>query len=333
VPKKETILFVEAIAESCSREYLAEVGFALKSHLRIPQRLDIEFLNRSFADFRDAFDEKETERLIRIANASADHATRLAMQWAAMRQLSAVPYTRESAAETMALWERSLEIWITSAAWYGLHNDSPIGLLSAVNSLILVRSHVVNGLSKKTTPQFIHGTRGARASALYSMARRSWRPRIRWSLLSCALKEVDAAIESRPSHLAGYLAIRGSIHLLRGEIAKAISEHEQVVSLRKADKADGRAIGEALTELGWTYAWGLRFRSGIKNLSEGVELMRSEPLEGPNAAGFLVRALRKLAMVQLVTLDFSGARRTAAEARELARRYLVRDQGRRILWL
>ena len=56
--------------------------------------------------------------------------------------------------------------------------------------------------------------------------------------------------------------------------------------------------------------------------------MRDVGIDSPNTAGFFVRALRKYAVVQLLTLDITGARCTLSEARCLARDYLIRDQVR-----
>jgi hypothetical protein len=106
-----------------------------------------------------------------------------------------------------------------------------------------------------------------------------------------------------------------------------------MVRLYRADPAGGRAIGEALTELGWTYAWTLRFAKARRALSEGIVLMRGDGAYNLSSASFLMRALRKHATVQLLTLDLAGLRRTFQQARGLNRTYLVRDQLRGIFRL
>src|SRR5262249_22815712 len=148
-----------------------------------------------------------------------------------------------------------------------------------------------------------------------------------------ALVEVETAMAAKPSRLSGYLAIRGSILRALGRTREASKDHEEMVRLRKTESPSDAATGEALAELGWTYAWGLRLWKARKNLSEGVALMRKTTVQSPAAAGFRTRALRKFAIVQLVTFDFHGARKSIAEARQLARDYLVRDQQRSILRL
>lgn len=293
--------------------------------------LDIQFLNHGFEAFRDPFERMETQRLIEAAARSRDHAARLAMLWAAMRQPCSVPYTEDEFADARPLWDKALSEWGRSVAWYGLHDDSPLGLLATVNTHNWIRARV-DGIPDEETPAHrVHGIGGARASALYSMANRCWRLPHRWNLLHRALQELDAAMAARPERRARYLAIRGSVHRARGQFFKAARDHEEMVGLYRADPASGGAIGEALTELGWTYAWILRFGKARRNLAEGVALMRGDGVQSLSSASFLVRALRKQATIQLLTFDIAGLRRTLREAHDLDRTYLVRDQLRGIL--
>jgi len=291
---------------------------------RRTDNLEIEFLDGEFQHFADTFDTKETERLIEAAGKQQDHAARLAMLWAAMRQLCAVPYTEGAFRPARRLWEKALSEWVRSAAWYGLHNDSPIGLLAAVNSIIRIRAEPDGASIPESSPIYIHGSRGARASALYSMAKRSLWLSHRWSLLSEALHDVQLAIRSRPNDISGYLAIRGSIYRLRGQVFQATRDHEQVVALRRS--AGPAGLGEAMTELGWTYAWTGRLRKAKRFLMQGITLFQNVPVVDPQQAGFLVRALRKCGAVQALTGDFVGARHSMAEARRLATKYLIPDQ-------
>jgi hypothetical protein len=86
------------------------------------------------------------------------------------------------------------------------------------------------------------------------------------------------------------------------------------------------ALGEALTELGWTYAWALRFKKARQKLAEGIALMNREPVSNPMQAGFRIRAPRKYGGVQAITFDFTGAKQSLREARRLATLFLVPDQ-------
>jgi hypothetical protein len=49
--------------------------------------------------------------------------------WPALRQLASVPYDDPQFAAHRSLWEKLAGAWDHSAAWYGLHDDSPIGKL------------------------------------------------------------------------------------------------------------------------------------------------------------------------------------------------------------
>jgi hypothetical protein len=300
----------------------------IAQRFRRTHNLDIQFLNLEFDLFPDPFDERDTLQLIEAGAAQNDHASRLAMLWAAVRQLCSVPYTKEEFRHWRFLWERTLSEWIRSAAWYGLHDDSPIGLLSAVNSVIWIRAQPFGGAIPESSPVHIHGTKGARASALYSMAKRSWWLPHRWSLLNAALMDVDAAITTRPTRLSGYLAIRGSIYRTRGQLFRAVKDHETMVAVRRRESGSATGMGEALSELGWTYAWAGNFLRAKRSLIEGVRLLSETPVSSPMQAGFRVRALRKCAAVQALTFDFAGAQRTRSEAQRIANAYLVPDQMR-----
>jgi hypothetical protein len=171
--------------------------------LRYNHLLEIQFLQDMFHSFADPFDADDTRKLIETAAGQKDHASRLAMLWAAVRQLCSVPYISDEFRSTHPLWEKALNEWVRSAAWYGLHNNSPIGLLAAVNSLIRIRAQAPQAAIPPTSPQHIHGTHGARASALYSLAKRCWNPMHRWALLGRALDDVELAMAANPRRLGG----------------------------------------------------------------------------------------------------------------------------------
>lgn len=310
------------------RLWIDRVRSRIGWHFGPVPNLDIQFLNLEFARFPDPFDERETLQLIEAGAAQKDHASRLAMLWAAARQLCSVPYTKEEFRQWRFLWERMLSEWIRSAAWYGLHDNSPIGLLSAVNSIIWIRARPLGTVIPETAEIHIHGTKGARASALYSMANRCWWLPRRWSLLNAALADVDDAIGSRPNRISGYLAIRGSIYRAKGQLSRAVKDHEAMVDARKAESPSGSSMGEALSELGWTLAWAGQLRKAKRSLVEGVRLVSETPVSSPMQAGFRVRALKKCPTVQALTFDFAASRRARAEAQQIANTYLVADQMR-----
>jgi hypothetical protein len=308
--------------------WFGRIYSGLIQHFRRTHNLGIEFLNLEFDLFPDPFDEQQTLRLIESASAQTDHASRLAMLWAAVRQLCSVPFSKDEFRHWRFLWERTLGEWVRSAAWYGLHDDTPIGLLSAVNSIIWIRAQADGGTIPESSPVHIHGTKGARASALYSMGKRSWWLPQRWSLLNAALNDVDAAIHTQPSRLSGYLAIRGSIYRTRGQLFRAVKDHEDMVQSRKQESGSTSGLGEALSELGWTYLWTGHLLKARRNLIDGVRLLKESPISNPMQAGFRIRALKKCAAIQTLTFDFAGARCSRAEAQRIANVYLVPDQMR-----
>jgi lipopolysaccharide biosynthesis regulator YciM len=135
-------------------------------------------------------------------------------------------------------------------------------------------------------------------------------------------------MNAHDAQLGGYLAIRGSVYRMRGQLGMAVRDHERMVELRAAQPTETSALGEALAELGWTYAWAGRLGKAKQHLSRGVALLCEQAVTSPMQAGFRIRALRKLGAVQALTIDFRGSRRSIAEARSLARQYLVPDQMR-----
>ncbi len=80
----------------------------LIQHFRRTHNLGIEFLNLEFNLFPDPFDEQQTLRQIEAATAQTDHASRLAMLWAAVLQLCSVPYSKDEFRHWRFLWERTL---------------------------------------------------------------------------------------------------------------------------------------------------------------------------------------------------------------------------------
>src|ERR1043166_1772648 len=155
------------------------------------------------------------------AAATRDQAARLAMLWAAIRQLCSVPYTQDEFTDARPLWDKALSEWGRSAAWYGLHDDSPLGLLATVNTHNWIRARG-DEIPKDCDSYRVHGIGGARARAVYSMANRSWNLWSRWQLLSCALREVDAAGAAHPERRGGGLAVGGDGYPARGRVLWAV---------------------------------------------------------------------------------------------------------------
>src|ERR1043166_9468874 len=202
---EEIIDSIRKIADNTPSQRIVEWIRTLSMRFRRYRTLDIQLSNYEFAGFCDEFDTTGTQRLIETAAATRDHAARLAMLWAAIRQLCSVPYTQDEFTDARPLWDKALSEWGRSAAWYGLHDDSPLGLLATVNTHNWIRARG-DEIPKDCDSYRVHGIGGARARAVYSMANRSWSFVSRWQLLTRALQEVDVAIDAHPERRARYLA-------------------------------------------------------------------------------------------------------------------------------
>lgn len=305
---------------SSQRLRRAMQGFA--SSLVPFRRLDVCLLDCGTDAIRDPFDPAQVQRQLDKGRSQTDHAARLAYLWPALRQLASVPYTDPDAAPYHDAWEQLAGAWDHSAAWYGLHSDSPIGKLAAVNTLLWLR----RSGSQLTNPDF---ARGARASAYYSMARRLWLPWQRRSMFRKALHEIEVMLAAGPSDSAGALAIRGSVHLRLWHVSKALADYEAAVAVRNKRGASASSRGETWAELGWGYLWGLRFHEAKRALRTGTTLMREDFQRDPAVrVEFFIRALMKHSMASAIMLDFREAKASALEACRLAHERLAQDQLR-----
>jgi tetratricopeptide (TPR) repeat protein len=269
----------------------------------------------------DPFREAEVERHLKKASLQADHAATLGYLWPALRQLLGVPYNDSRFAIHRPAWETLAGVWDRSASWYGLHNDTPIGKLAAVNALLWIRAA---GTPSHIEPGF---ARGARASAFYSMAKRLWARSPRRELFLRALDEVQYALQASPKRRSGYLAIRGSVHLKLGRVSAAIADYEAAVAERAVRGDSPSSQGEAWVELGWGYLRALRIRTARQALRHGLTLMRSDFLHNPTLRpDFLIRALMKHALAFALMLDFKEARMSAQEGCRLAHERVASDQ-------
>jgi hypothetical protein len=294
---------------------------ACARRMRPFSRLDISLLDTPAAAISDPFDSAEVARQLEKASARTDHAARLAYLWPALRQLASVPYDAPQFAAHRTLWQNLAGAWDHSAAWYGLHDDSPISKLAAVNTLLRILGKDTRA---GTEPDF---ARGARASAFYSMAKRLWEPLARRRLFLRALAETEQAITSSPKDVSGYLAIRGSVHLKLWHVARAVADYEAVVAGRAAQNASASSQGEAWVELGWGYFWALKLRKARHALRHGLALMRQDYRRDPALrADFLIRALLKHALAFALMLDFAEAKNSAREGCRLARERVAHDQ-------
>jgi tetratricopeptide (TPR) repeat protein len=299
-----------------------------RSRLTLFSDFDVEILDQQFEKFRDPFDLRICSELVLRAAEQGDHASRLAMLWAALRQLCTVPYTEAQPAEIVSLWEKCLIEWKRSGGWYGMHDGSPFSLLAAINSLDSLRA----GADRKTAIYHRENPQqreyAGRASALYSMSKRPLLPWHRRQLLIRALAQVNRSLQNSSTDPSDNLLVRGSIYCKLWQFGNAIHDHESAVQMRRLHEANDSQLGEALTELGWTYARALRFGAARRVFAEGIERLQSLDAENKQDDGFVVRGLFKYGMFMAVILRFPTAVEAIRKACRLANERVARDQMR-----
>jgi hypothetical protein len=144
---------------------------------------------------------------------------RLTRTWIALRELCAAPYDAPEFAEYLPHWDRALGTWSSAAAWYGLHGHLYAGRLSAVNSQLSIRARLSRPTSRVSDDQHWQGTKGARASEYYSMAKLMQTKEKRDAYFLLAERDIEDSLQSGLDNAAGYYTIRGHIRLRQGNIS------------------------------------------------------------------------------------------------------------------
>jgi tetratricopeptide (TPR) repeat protein len=252
---------------------------------------------------------------------------RLTRTWIALRELCAAPYDALKFAEYLPLWNEALGVWSGAAAWYGLHGHLYAGRLAAVNSQISIRErmdwraephdsvHYIQG-----TKGAIQGTKGARASEYYSMAKLLPSRSQRTHYLQLAEHDVEDALRSIQDEPSGYLTIRGHIRLMQGNVRKALADFEEVMRLKEA-AGDTKGLGESLADVGLA-----QLRRGNRSLA--VRLLREGVvrLEGDGNPTFAVRAKKRLAQALFLSGHPIQAIRELSAVHEAALENQIYDQ-------
>ncbi len=283
------------------------------------RQLDVSFLDGIFTPLRPGPpDDHLVRQLLLHAGAMPHLPTQLVYAWMAIRHLCAAPYDNPVHANRLPLWDAALTRWSSAAAWYGLHGHLSMGRLAAVNTLRWIRGRRSSAAVAPDAPGAIQGSLGGLASEYYSIAKRVRSRSLRKGLFEKALACVEEALRSGPVDPSGLIAIRGSILRHLGRRREALRCFHEMLRLRQARHDDPGRIGEAEVELGMGYLFVGDPGTALRLVQRGVAR-----LEGSERHGFTVRALRDLAIVQLVTLQPWWAYRTVARAYRLARKYEV----------
>ncbi len=296
--------------------------YILRARNRLPP--SVCFLNNEWTTAQNQPDLAVVASIMDDIQKRPNEEQRLSRLWIAMRELMAVHYSITSDPDVLRLWDGVLGNWTTAGAWYGLHGDTPLGCLAALNSQCMVRDRLIPTIKSKDEASQYGYPGGALASAKYSIARWLIVSSDKKARLDEALRDVQTALDAPSTDKSGLLAIRGSIRRSAGLISEAIEDYEEVVRLRSDGIHSPGQLGEAESELGYAYLSQLRFRRGLQFCEEGVRKMRSDV----RRAGFLVRGLRKLSVAYAANGRLLAAYEVRREAEGLARASAAYDQIR-----
>jgi tetratricopeptide (TPR) repeat protein len=291
-------------------------GLAIQRGHPLP---DIEFFDKVFRPVSATPDRDHIKILLGGLAGESSIEKRLTRTWIALRELCAAPYDDPKFSEFLPLWDEVLGVWSSAAAWYGLHGHLYAGRLAAVNSVLAIRQRLgPAGVAK--TPSFIQGTKGARASEYYSMAKILPDRTQRAAYLNLAMQNIDEALATLQGERAGYLAIRGHIHLAQGKPRKALADF---VAVREEKEAAGDAggAGEALGDIGLVE---LRLGHVLKArrlLEEGAAR-----LDAAGSVTFALRVRKRLAQAYLLSGHPMRALRQLADVHARAERDQIFDQ-------
>ncbi len=281
---------------------------------------DVEFLDKVF---RPVSAKPDRDRIRALLNELANEKSierRLTRTWIALRELCAAPYDAPGFSEYLPLWNEALGVWSSAAAWYGLHGHLYAGRLAAVNSQLAIRERMDWRNAPHDSAHYIQGTKGARASEYYSIAKLLPSARQRESYLDLAERDVEDALRALQDEPSGYLAIRGHIRLMQGRPAEALVDFELVRRLRHA-AGDLKGVAESSADLGYAH-----MRLGNRRLALGLLREGVAGLESAGSPTFAIRARKRLALALLQSGHPVLAVRELSDAYESAVSNQVFDQ-------
>jgi len=247
---------------------------------------------------------------------------KLSYLWMALRELARAPIANRYC-EFGGDLQRTLELWNSSAAWYGIHGSHPMGCLAALNEL----THVRAAVGRDDAPL------GARSSAYYSIGakvRSTWTAR-RFFRQSLALSQAQLRKQvEEPSNLLQMTASAQARLARLGEpwrYLRALDDFRTSLDLRIRSGAPQASVGEAKN----AYAYALfqlpwRRDEALRLAAEGAQLFRSAP--GGEASGFYFRSERKHAEMLGRARRYDEAIAVATAARDLAAVAQALDQVR-----
>lgn len=290
---------------------LVQALYAIRArHLPDPS---VHFLHNTVATVKKVPDERIIRSVLASLETLKDEEKRLSRIWIGMRELLYAHYRHTTDPDLLNYWDLLLREWARAGAWYGLHGDMPLGCLAGLNSVAVIRNRVASLRFDAPHRGDTEYPGGALASAKYSIAKRLYIKADRFSRLTEARDDVERMLTGKPDDQTGLLAIRGSIYRQLGKYAEATTDYENVLALRKANKAAVPAIGDAMSELAFGYLLQRQLRRALEYSEEGIALLRAG-----DTVGFLARGLRKQAIIYLANGRLLKAYDAWSESRTVA---------------
>ena len=283
-------------------------------------RPDIEFFDKVFRPVSEKPDRDRVYFLLDSLAGEQSIEKRLTRTWIAIRELCAAPYDEPKFSEYLPLWNNVLGMWSSAAAWYGLHGHLYAGRLAAVNSQLAIRRRMEWRGADHASEHYIQGTKGARASEYFSMAKLMPDQRRKSEYLSLAERDVNDALASIEDDPSGYFSIRGHIRLMQGRPNEALSDFRETLSLKETAN-DDKAAAEAKADIGLAQMMLGNIREAVRLLREGVR-----GLESAKSPTFAIRAKKRLAQALLKSGHPFQAWRELNAAHEMAVKYQIYDQ-------
>jgi tetratricopeptide (TPR) repeat protein len=275
------------------------------------------FAGDSLADERKAPDLALVNAVMRSLEGEPDQRKQLSRIYIALREILMRPFDDTA---FLVYRDRLLIKWRKAASWYGLHAHVRSGVLAAAQSTALIRQRLRAVPNIAAEDEQLRYPGGEIASALYSISKRL--PRIQKAqALREALTHLEQSLAEPHSKPDSLLAVRGSVFRQLGMISEAVRDYEQVLQWRERLGMGPGRIGEAMAELGFGYFRQRKIRKALDYMERGVALMREE-----ETSGFLLRGMRKLAIVNAANLRFARAWKVWQEQRSLAQKVRMYDQ-------
>jgi hypothetical protein len=281
---------------------------------------DLEFFDKVFRPVSGKPDRDHIRILLKRLSDEQSIEQRLTRTWIALRELSAAPYDDPTFREYLPLWNEVLGIWSSAAAWYGLHGHLYAGRLAAVNSQLAIRGHMDWTGADRDAAYYIQGTRGARASEYYSMAKLMPPRGQRDQYLHLARTEVNAALSAIEDNPSGYLSIRGHISLFESKLDEALADFEQAKHIKEL-AGDQGGVGEVQADIALVQMRRGNSRQAVRMLRDSVSI-----LEHGKSVPFAIRVRKRLAYALLLSGQPFQAWKELNTARDMAVRYQIYDQ-------